>query len=200
VLPLGNALGLVAAVWPEGGRRAASVHQTEDLALPAAQLALLEALSATGTPVVVVLVQGRPHALPDLTTTASAVLSAWYPGPRGGRAVADVLFGNCEPRGRLSVSVPRSAAQLPVFYNGKDHRYRGYVDQSALPRHAFGHGLSYTSVEYGPPRLFEPPSRRRRTGSDVPGRRPQHRLATGTRDCAALRPPAVGRHVLGTRP
>ncbi|MEV0211598.1 glycoside hydrolase family 3 N-terminal domain-containing protein [Streptomyces sp. NPDC050788] len=124
-----------------------------DLALPTGQLALLEAVSATGTPVVVVLVQGRPHALPDLTATASAVLSAWYPGPRGGRAVADVLFGNFEPRGRLSVSVPRSAAQLPVFYNGKDHRYRGYVDQSALPRHAFGHGLSYTTVEYEPPHL-----------------------------------------------
>ncbi|MFE7439026.1 glycoside hydrolase family 3 N-terminal domain-containing protein [Streptomyces chartreusis] len=124
-----------------------------DLALPSAQLALLDAVSASGTPVVVVLVQGRPHALPDLATPASAVLSAWYPGPQGGRAVADVLFGNCEPRGRLSVSVPRSAAQLPVFYNGKDHGYRGYVDQSALPRHAFGHGLSYTDVEYGPPRL-----------------------------------------------
>ncbi|MFJ9542146.1 glycoside hydrolase family 3 N-terminal domain-containing protein [Streptomyces sp. NPDC101225] len=124
-----------------------------DVALPAAQLALLEAVSATGTPVVVVLVQGRPHALPDLSATASAVVSAWYPGPRGGRAVADVLFGTCEPRGRLPVSVPRSAAQLPVFYNGKDHRYRGYVDQSALPRHAFGHGLSYTRVVYGPPRL-----------------------------------------------
>ncbi|MDQ0814780.1 beta-glucosidase [Streptomyces sp. B3I7] len=124
-----------------------------DLALPAGQRALLEAVSATGTPVAVVLVQGRPHALPEVTGTASAVLSAWYPGPLGGRAVADVLFGVCEPRGRLPVSVPRSAAQLPVFYNGKDHRYRGYVDQSARPRHAFGHGLSYTTVEYGPPRL-----------------------------------------------
>lgn len=124
-----------------------------DLALPAGQRALLEAVSATGTPVVVVLVQGRPHAVPDVTATESAVLSAWYPGPLGGRAVADVLFGVCEPRGRLPVSVPRSAAQLPVFYNAKDHRYRGYVDQPALPRHAFGHGLSYTTVEYGPPRL-----------------------------------------------
>jgi beta-glucosidase len=124
-----------------------------DLALPAGQRALLEAVSATGTPVAVVLVQGRPHAVPDVTAGASAVLSAWYPGPLGGRAVADVLFGTCEPRGRLPVSVPRSAAQLPVFYNAKDHRYRGYIDQPALPRHAFGHGLSYTTVEYGPPRL-----------------------------------------------
>jgi beta-glucosidase len=134
-----------------------------DLALPAGQLALLDAVSATGTPVVVVLVQGRPHALPDLDGRAAAVLSAWYPGPRGGRAVAEVLFGVHEPRGRLPVSVPRSAAQLPVFYNGKDHRYRGYVDQTHLPRYPFGHGLSYTEVHYGPPRLS-----RGRVGADAP--------------------------------
>ncbi|MFJ4837584.1 glycoside hydrolase family 3 N-terminal domain-containing protein [Streptomyces sp. NPDC088746] len=127
-----------------------------ELALPEGQSALLEAVSATGTPVVVVLVQGRPHALPDLTGRAAAVLSAWYPGPWGGRAVADVLFGRSGPQGRLPVSVPRSAAQLPVFYNGKDHGYRGYVDQPATARHAFGHGLSYTTVEYGAPRLSVP--------------------------------------------
>lgn len=124
-----------------------------DLTLPPGQRALLAAVSATGTPVVVVLVQGRPHALPELDAPASAVLSAWYPGPLGGRAVAEVLFGDVEPRGRLPVSVPRSAAQLPVHYNGKDHRYRGYADQSARPLYAFGHGLSYTSVTYGAPRL-----------------------------------------------
>ncbi|WP_405662646.1 glycoside hydrolase family 3 C-terminal domain-containing protein [Streptomyces sp. NBC_01166] len=127
-----------------------------ELALPEGQSALLDAVSATGTPVVVVLVQGRPHALPDLTDRAAAVLSAWYPGPWGGRAVADVLFGRSAPQGRLPVSVPRSAAQLPVFYNGKDHGYRGYVDQPATARHAFGHGLSYTTVEYGTPRLSVP--------------------------------------------
>ncbi|MGW6204074.1 glycoside hydrolase family 3 N-terminal domain-containing protein [Streptomyces sp. NPDC055089] len=124
-----------------------------ELALPEGQSALLEALTATGTPVVVLLVQGRPHALPDLAGRAAAVLSAWYPGPFGGRAVADVLFGTADPVGRLPVSVPRSAAQLPVHYNGKDHGYRGYVDQPATARHAFGHGLSYTTVEYGTPRL-----------------------------------------------
>ncbi|MEV8225117.1 glycoside hydrolase family 3 N-terminal domain-containing protein [Streptomyces sp. NPDC079167] len=123
------------------------------LSLPEGQAALLDAVVATGTPVVVVLVQGRPHALPDLTGRAAAVLSAWYPGPWGGRAVADVLFGRSDPQGRLPVSVPRSAAQLPVFYNVKDHGYRGYVDQPATARHAFGHGLSYTTVAYGTPRL-----------------------------------------------
>lgn len=124
-----------------------------DLRLPEGQLALVDAVAATGVPVVVVLVQGRPHAVPDLPGTAGAVLSAWYPGPWGGRAVADVLFGAAEPEGRLPVSVPRSAAQLPVFYNAKDHGYRGYVDQPATARYAFGHGLSYTTVVYAPPRL-----------------------------------------------
>ncbi|WP_043488522.1 MULTISPECIES: glycoside hydrolase family 3 N-terminal domain-containing protein [Streptomyces] len=124
-----------------------------DLRLPEGQLALMDAVAATGVPVVVVLVQGRPHAVPDLPGTAGAVLSAWYPGPWGGRAVADVLFGAAEPEGRLPVSVPRSAAQLPVFYNAKDHGYRGYVDQPATARYAFGHGLSYTTVGYAPPRL-----------------------------------------------
>ncbi|MEV7424245.1 glycoside hydrolase family 3 N-terminal domain-containing protein [Streptomyces sp. NPDC091212] len=125
-----------------------------ELRLPDGQSALLSAVAATGTPVVVVLVQGRPHAVAeDLAARAGAVLSAWYPGPWGGRAVGEVLFGAAEPVGRLPVSVPRSAAQLPVFYNGKDHGYRGYADQPATARHAFGHGLSYTTVEYGAPRL-----------------------------------------------
>ncbi|MFE3826964.1 glycoside hydrolase family 3 N-terminal domain-containing protein [Streptomyces sp. NPDC059092] len=125
-----------------------------ELGLPEGQSALLSAVAATGTPVVVVLVQGRPHAVPeDLAARAAAVLSAWYPGPWGGRAIADVLFGTAGPVGRLPVSVPRSAAQLPVFYNGKDHGYRGYVDQPATAHHPFGHGLSYTTVEYGAPRL-----------------------------------------------
>ncbi|MFF8567199.1 glycoside hydrolase family 3 N-terminal domain-containing protein [Streptomyces albidoflavus] len=127
-----------------------------ELTLPQGQSALLDAITATGVPVVVVLVQGRPHALPDLTGRAAAVLSAWYPGPWGGQAVADVLLGTAEPTGRLPVSVPRSAAQLPVFYNSKDHGYRGYVDQPATARHPFGHGLSYTTVEYGPPHLTRP--------------------------------------------
>lgn len=138
---------------PPSGMTCGEGVDLADLSLPLGQRALLDAVSATGTPFVVVLVQGRPHAVPSFQGSAWALLSAWYPGPLGGRAVADVLFGDAEPRGRLPVSVPRSAAHLPVFYNHKDHRYRGYVDQSAEARHAFGHGLSYTTVEYGAPRL-----------------------------------------------
>ncbi|MEU3615624.1 glycoside hydrolase family 3 N-terminal domain-containing protein [Streptomyces sp. NPDC006872] len=120
------------------------------LRLGDAQYALLDAVVATGTPTAVVLIQGRPHLVPD---TAAALLTAWYPGPWGGEAIAEVLLGLTEPAGRLPVSVPRSAAQLPVHYNHKDTEYGGYVDESAEPQHSFGHGLSYTSFAYGEPRL-----------------------------------------------
>ncbi|WP_107307970.1 glycoside hydrolase family 3 N-terminal domain-containing protein [Streptomyces europaeiscabiei] len=120
------------------------------LRLGEAQYALLDAVVATGTPTAVVLVQGRPHVLPD---TAGALLTAWYPGPWGGTAIAEVLLGLRDPGGRLPVSVPRSAAQLPVHYNHKDTEYGAYVDESAEPLHSFGHGLSYTSFAYGTPRL-----------------------------------------------
>ncbi|MEU6675003.1 glycoside hydrolase family 3 N-terminal domain-containing protein [Streptomyces sp. NPDC046925] len=147
-----NGAAVVASGAPAGMTCGEGVDLAE-LSLPEGQSALLDAVAATGTPVVVVLVQGRPHAVPELSGRAGAVLSAWYPGPWGGRAVADILFGRAEPVGRLPVSVPRSAAQLPVFYNAKDHGYRGYVDQPATALYAFGHGLSYTSVAYGEPRL-----------------------------------------------
>jgi len=120
------------------------------LRLGKAQYALLDAVVATGTPTVVVLIQGRPHIVPD--TGAAALLTAWYPGPWGGEAIAEVLLGHAEPVGRLPVSVPRSAAQLPVYYNHKDTEYGGYVDENAEPHFAFGHGLSYTSFEYGAPK------------------------------------------------
>ncbi|MEV1080294.1 glycoside hydrolase family 3 N-terminal domain-containing protein [Streptomyces sp. NPDC050211] len=122
------------------------------LRLGAAQHALLDAVVATGTPTVIVMIQGRPHAVPE-AGRAAALLTAWYPGPWGGDAIAEVLLGLAEPSGRLPVSVPRSAAQLPVYYNHKDTEYGGYVDESAEPLYSFGHGLSYTSFEYGTPRL-----------------------------------------------
>lgn len=124
-----------------------------DLRLGPAQYRLLDAIVATGTPTAVVLIQGRPHVMPD--TAVGAVLTAWYPGPWGGEAIAEVLLGLAEPIGRLPVSVPRSAAQLPVYYNHKDTEYGGYVDESAEPLHTFGHGLSYTSFAYGTPRFAD---------------------------------------------
>ncbi|WP_344389038.1 glycoside hydrolase family 3 N-terminal domain-containing protein [Streptomyces vastus] len=123
------------------------------LRLGEAQYELLRAASVTGTPAVVVLVQGRPHAVPEAADLTAALLTVWYPGPWGGDAIAEVLLGHAEPVGRLPVSVPRSAAQLPVYYNHKDTEYGAYVDDSAEPLYSFGHGLSYTTFAYGPPRL-----------------------------------------------
>ncbi|MER5178150.1 glycoside hydrolase family 3 N-terminal domain-containing protein [Streptomyces sp. NPDC002896] len=125
------------------------------LRLGAAQHALLDGVTATGTPTVVVLIQGRPHAVPEAADRAAALLTAWYPGPWGGEAIAQILLGRAEPTGRLPVSVPRSATQLPVYYNHKDIEYGAYVDASAEPLYSFGHGLSYTSFAYGRPRLAQ---------------------------------------------
>ncbi|MFJ9025416.1 glycoside hydrolase family 3 N-terminal domain-containing protein [Streptomyces sp. NPDC102259] len=122
------------------------------LRLGRAQRTLLDAVAATGTPTVVVLLQGRPHAVPEAAEKAAALLTAWYPGPWGGEAVAEVLLGLAEPVGRLPVSVPRSADRLPVHYNHKDTEYGSYVDGDAGPLYSFGHGLSYTTFHHGPPR------------------------------------------------
>ncbi|MDX3498750.1 glycoside hydrolase family 3 N-terminal domain-containing protein [Streptomyces turgidiscabies] len=126
-----------------------------DLRLGRAQHTLLDAVTATGTPTVVVLIQGRPHAVPEAADRAAALLTAWYPGPWGGEAIAEILLGHASPTGRLPVSVPRSAAQLPVYYNHKDTEYGSYVDQDAEPLHSFGHGLTYTRFEYGTPNIVE---------------------------------------------
>ncbi|WP_107101128.1 glycoside hydrolase family 3 N-terminal domain-containing protein [Streptomyces graminilatus] len=123
------------------------------LRLGPAQHALLDAVTATGTPTVVVLIQGRPHAAPEAAERAAALLTAWYPGPWGGEAIAEILLGHTAPTGRLPISVPRSAAQLPVYYNHKDTEYGSYADEDAEPLYSFGHGLTYTTFEYGVPNI-----------------------------------------------
>lgn len=121
-----------------------------DLSLGGIQLQLVEAVAATGTPVVAVIIQGRPHALTGLEDLCGAILCAWYPGTEGGRALGEILFGKVNPSGKLPVSLPRSAAQLPVYYNQKDPgRPRVYVDMPSAALYPFGYGLSYTTFEYG---------------------------------------------------
>ena len=109
---------------------------------------LLEALNATGKPLVVVYIEGRPLNKNWAADQADALLTLWYPGQEGGTALADVLLGRYNPAGRLSVSVPRSVGQLPVYYNRKMPYSHDYVEESALPLYPFGHGLSYTTFEY----------------------------------------------------
>ena len=109
---------------------------------------LLKAVKATGKPVVVVYVEGRPLNKNWASEKADALLTMWYPGGEGGTALADVLFGDYNPAGRLPVSVPRSVGQLPVYYNKKNPRGHDYVEMSADPLYPFGYGLSYTTFEY----------------------------------------------------
>jgi beta-glucosidase len=123
------------------------------LGLPGAQQALVEAITSTGVPTVVVLVDGRPLAIPWIAEHAGAALHAWLPGEEGGHAVADVLFGDADPGGRLPVSMPRSVGQLPVFYGhkpsgGRSHWKGTYADGPVTPLFPFGHGLSYARFAY----------------------------------------------------
>ena len=112
------------------------------------QMELLEAVKATGTPVVVIYIQGRPLNMNWASENADALINAWYPGQRGGDAIADVLFGDYNPAGRLPISVPRSVGQIPVYYNKKHPRGRDYVETEVTPLYSFGYGLSYTDFEY----------------------------------------------------
>ena len=108
---------------------------------------LLKALCATGKSVVLVMIQGRPLDLSWADANVPAILNAWYPGSQGGRAVADILFGDVNPSGKLPISYPRSVGQLPVYYNATEVR-RDYTDAPASPLYPFGYGLSYTTFEY----------------------------------------------------
>lgn len=108
---------------------------------------LLEAVAATGKPLVVVYIQGRTLNMNLASEKAEALLTAWYPGEQGGAAIADVLFGDYNPAGRMPVSVPRSEGQLPLYYS--QGKQRAYVESEGTPLYAFGYGLSYTQFEYG---------------------------------------------------
>ncbi len=107
---------------------------------------LLNALAATGKPLIVIYIQGRPLNMNNAAQKGDALLTAWYPGQEGGHAIADILFGDHNPAGRLPVSVPRSVGQLPVYYALGTQA--AYIDGSSSPLYAFGYGLSYTHYQY----------------------------------------------------
>jgi len=132
-----------------------------DLGLPGVQEALVRAIAATGKPVVVVLVNGRPLAIPWITEHIPAVVEAWMPGEEGGPAIADILFGDANPGGKLPMTFPRTVGQIPIFYNhkpsgGRSHLLGDYVSLSAKPLFPFGHGLSYTQFEFSHLRIDPP--------------------------------------------
>ncbi len=119
-----------------------------NLDLPGDQERLLEAIAAAGKPVVLVLENGRPLTFGWAKDHIPAILEAWYPGEFGGQAVAETLFGDNNPAGRLTITFPRSVGQLPDFYNNDPSRKLNYIDSDGEPLFPFGFGLSYTTFRY----------------------------------------------------
>ncbi len=127
-----------------------------DLGLPGRQQELFDAVAATGKPVVVVLFNGRPLSIPIIQNKAAAILEAWFPGTQGANGVADVLFGQVDPVGRLTTTFLRNVGQTPFYYNhyntgrpGVGDYHGNYVDVPTTPLYTFGFGLAYTTFEYG---------------------------------------------------
>ena len=118
------------------------------LSLMGIQSRLLQSLKETGKPMVVIYIEGRPLDKTWASEQADALLTAYYPGQEGGNAIANVLFGDYNPAGRLPITVPRSVGQLPVYYNKKRPVVHNYVEMASTPLYPFGYGLSYTSFDY----------------------------------------------------
>ena len=118
------------------------------LDLPEEQQVLLDSMKQTGKPLIVIYIEGRPLLKNWAATHAAALLTAFYPGEQGGTAIAEVLFGDYNPAGRLPISQPRHVGQLPVCYNRPLPQPHDYIDSPAAPLYPFGYGLSYTTFEY----------------------------------------------------
>ena len=151
----------VVLVVGETGEMSAEAESRSRLDLPGAQKELVAAIRATGKPMVVVLMNGRPLAIERMQETVPAILETWFLGVEAGNAIADVLFGDANPGGKLPVTVPRVVGQVPIYYNHKNtgrppttEKYTSkYWDIPYTPLYPFGFGLSYTTFAYSVPRL-----------------------------------------------
>ena len=127
-----------------------------DLALMSQQDELVTAMLQTGKPVVAVLINGRPMAIPEVAARVPAIVEAWYAGQEGGTAIGQVLFGDVNPGGKLPVTFPRHSGQLPVYYNRRPTSFRGALDLSREPLWPFGFGLSYTTFKLSNLKIEQP--------------------------------------------
>jgi beta-glucosidase len=131
-----------------------------DLDLFGQQQELVNAMRATGKPVIVFLFNGAPLSIASLQENVPVIFECWYPGQECGHAVADILFGDCNPTGKLPITIPRSAGHVPVFYNHKPSARRGYIFDDVSPLYPFGFGLSYTTFSFKNVRLAKRKIRR----------------------------------------
>jgi beta-glucosidase len=152
-----DAADLVVAVVGDTLGLIGESRSTATLELVGGQVALLDALAATGKAMVVVVISSKPQVLPPSATGAAALVQAFNPGMRGGRALAELLLGLVEPSGRLPITVPRHVGQQPVYYNQLRGQHGDrYADLTQDPQFAFGEGLSYTRVTYTDLRVHTP--------------------------------------------
>jgi beta-glucosidase len=116
---------------------------------------LVDALADTGKPIVALVFGGRPLSIRNVAEKAAAVFQCWYLGQETGRAVAEAIFGDINPGGKLPITIPRSVGHVPAYYNYRPSARRGYLFDDVTPLYPFGFGLSYTTFSFGPPRLEE---------------------------------------------
>jgi len=139
---------LVLVVVGESEDEVGEAKDRQDLHLHDIDLDMLKAAAAAGKPLATVLLNGRPLILNEVDELSPAIVEAWFPGEAGGNAIVDVLFGDYNPSGKLTMSFPKAMGQLPIYYSRKPSASRASVDGSPDPLYAFGHGLSYTTFEY----------------------------------------------------
>lgn len=123
----------------------------DSLALPGPQQDLVEAVGRTGARVAAVVMGGRPLDLSPVLRWCSSILQVWYPGQQGGTAIAEILFGDVVPSGKVPITFPRSVGQIPSYARRRPSADRGYLFADCKPQFVFGHGLSYTEFAYGTP-------------------------------------------------
>lgn len=162
---------VVVAVVGEAQGMAHEASSRTDITIPQSQRDLIAALKATGKPLVLVLMNGRPLALVKEDQQADAILETWFAGTEGGNAIADVLFGDYNPSGKLPMSFPRSVGQIPVYYShlntgrpynaDKPNKYTSrYFDEANGPLYPFGYGLSYTTFKVSDVKMSAPTLKR----------------------------------------
>ena len=152
---------VIVVVLGEAKEHSGEASSRTDIGLPQSQKTLLAALQKLGKPLVLVLMSGRPLTIEQECAQADAVLQTWFGGTEAGNAIADILFGDVNPSGKLTMSFPRNVGQIPVYYNQRstgrptpeDEHVKfkaGYIDSRKSPLFPFGYGLSYTNFSYGP--------------------------------------------------
>lgn len=148
LLVLGETVVFAREAWSESHR-----GDRNSLELLGMQNQLAREIMATGKPVIVLLINGRPLAVNEIAKNTDALIEGFYLGQEGGTAVADILFEKINPSGKLAVTIPKSVGELPAYYNRKPLRMRSYIHTENDPLFPFGFGLSYTTFEYSSPVL-----------------------------------------------